>query len=207
MNKADAYQTILERWTITAEDLTKALDENPSLRGMLFGYVAEHKLHQYLSSFPSVSEIAKADDHNRKKKGDCNFSYKGFEFVLESKSLQTNSIKTLEDGTKRATAQVDASDRRKVTLPNGEVIETTNLLKGEFDILAVNCWAFTGDWDFQYALNTDLPLSQHRNYSEEARNNLLATSVTMYWPPKAPFVTDPFELLDKLVEERGYSQP
>jgi hypothetical protein len=37
-------ETILSRWSITAEELTLAIDENPSLRGMLLGYVAELKL-------------------------------------------------------------------------------------------------------------------------------------------------------------------
>lgn len=30
--------SILERWDITAEDLTKVIDRNPSLRGMIIGY-------------------------------------------------------------------------------------------------------------------------------------------------------------------------
>ena len=33
--------TILDEWEITAEELTEPLDENPSLRGMLLGYVAD----------------------------------------------------------------------------------------------------------------------------------------------------------------------
>ena len=37
-------ETILKQWSITDEELTIAIDENPSLRGMLLGYVAEYKL-------------------------------------------------------------------------------------------------------------------------------------------------------------------
>lgn len=29
--------TILEKWQISAEELTKIVDENPSLRGFMFG--------------------------------------------------------------------------------------------------------------------------------------------------------------------------
>ena len=36
--------TILDEWGITPEQLTALLNENPSLRGMLLGYVAELKL-------------------------------------------------------------------------------------------------------------------------------------------------------------------
>lgn len=33
--------TILEKWQITAEELTKIVEDNPSLRGFMFGYVSE----------------------------------------------------------------------------------------------------------------------------------------------------------------------
>jgi hypothetical protein len=39
-------------------------------------------------------------------------------------------------------AQVDASDSRTISLPDGSTMKTTCLLRGEFDILAVNCFAF-----------------------------------------------------------------
>jgi len=39
-------QSILQRWSITADELTAAIDANPSLRGMLLGYVAEHHLRK-----------------------------------------------------------------------------------------------------------------------------------------------------------------
>ena len=36
--------SILKRWDITVEELTRVVDQNPSLRGMLLGYLAELKL-------------------------------------------------------------------------------------------------------------------------------------------------------------------
>ncbi len=62
--------TILEKWGITAEQLTQVLEKNPSLRGMILGYVAEQKLKEIISTLTDVSFITKFDDHNRKKKGD-----------------------------------------------------------------------------------------------------------------------------------------
>ncbi len=35
--------SILERWDITPEELTEVIDQNPSLRGMILGYLAELK--------------------------------------------------------------------------------------------------------------------------------------------------------------------
>lgn len=85
--------TILSRWSVSVEDLTVAIDENPSLRGMLFGYVAEYKLRtMWFAGRPGVTHYVKHDDHDRKKKGDLVVTYNGVAFTVESKSLQTGSI-------------------------------------------------------------------------------------------------------------------
>src|SRR5260370_3809984 len=86
-------QNILRRWDITVDELTDAIDGNPSLRGMLFGYVAEHHLRKlWFIGRPHVTHYIKYDDHDRKKKGDLVVTYKGQPLKVESKSLQTNSI-------------------------------------------------------------------------------------------------------------------
>ena len=41
-------ETILERWHLTADELTQIVDLNPSLRGFMFGYVAEFQLRKFL---------------------------------------------------------------------------------------------------------------------------------------------------------------
>src|SRR5713101_8003606 len=131
-------QTILERWDISAEELTAAIDANPSLRGMLLGYVAEFHLRKmWFQGRPNVSHFIKYDDHDRKKKGDLFVTYKDHLFKIECKSLQTNSIRRVGD-TFIGKAQCDASDRRTVTFADGSTLETTCLLAGEFDMLAVN---------------------------------------------------------------------
>ena len=68
--------SILERWDITTEDLTKVIDRNPSLRGMIIGYLAEMKLEQLWLSGKGISHVGKHDDHDRKKKGDRIVVYK-----------------------------------------------------------------------------------------------------------------------------------
>jgi len=79
--------TILERWQITAEELTEIVDANPSMRGNMFGYVAEMKLRKMWFSSERITESVKYDDHDRKKKGDLVVTYKGYSFIIESKSL------------------------------------------------------------------------------------------------------------------------
>lgn len=95
---AQAEATILDRWQITAEELTEVIDGNPSLRGMLLGYLAEVKLRHIWFSGSEIERSFKYDDHDRMKKGDLVVVYRGKEFIIEAKSLQTNTIK-YDDGT------------------------------------------------------------------------------------------------------------
>lgn len=200
--------TILEEWDINAEQLTNLLDGNPSLRGMLLGYVAELKLKEIITSFPEVSFTTKFDDHNRKKKGDLYIVYHGRAFDVESKSLQSSMI-DYDDESKTwyGKAQVDASDRRTITLPSGQQLNTTLLLRGEFDVLAVNCYAFENQWRFVFARNSDLPYSNYKQYSEEAKKALIASLIPVSWPPKPPFYSDLRTLLNEMIDEGLGSDP
>lgn len=172
----------------------------------MLGYIAEIKLHELLIVNPLVTALLKDDDHNRKKKGDRRLVYKGHEFVIESKSLQTAKCKQLPDGTFVGGAQVDGSDRRTVTFADGSTLETTNLLTGEFDVLAVNIYAFENKWRFVYALNRDLPRSSYKKYTPIQQQALLATMVPVTWPPSGIFTSDIFSLLDRLIEEKERSE-
>ena len=192
-------KSILERWEITIEELTRVVDQNPSLRGMIFGYLAELKLENLLQQqHEGLLRILKPDDHDRTKKGDSVVLYKGRRFVFESKSLQTNSVGKTDRGW-QGSAQVDASDRREVTLPDGTQLSTTCLLQGEFDILAVNVFAFEEKWRFVFAKNSDLPRSRYRGYTPYQRQHLLATLVPINWPPPPPFREEPFTLMNEML--------
>lgn len=193
--------TILEDYEIDAEILTQIVKKNPSLRGMLLGYVAEYKFEELFLQHPLIEVVGKADDHDRKHKGDRNIKYRDRNFVLEVKSLQTNTIKRITDllnpgGYWAAKAQVDASDNRTITLPTGHKVTTTCLLEREFDILAVNCFAFEGKWRFVFAKNEDLPHTTAKKYSDEEKRYLLATTVEVTWPPRPPFTDDLISLFE-----------
>lgn len=192
---------ILERWGLTLEELTEVIDGNPSLRGFMIGYVGEFKLRKTILADKRISHVHKYDDHDRTHKNDVAVSYKGHEFTFEVKSLQTNSIRKVGE-VYSGDFQCDASDKRPVRLPNGETIQTTCLLVGGFDLVAVNLFAFREQWDFAFALNRDLPRSKSKKYTPRQQKYLLATSVKITWPLQAPFVADPFALLDELIAER-----
>lgn len=191
-------ESVLERWDITVEELTQVVDQNPSLRGMLLGYLAELKLEKLWLRQEGISHVSKHDDHDRKKKGDRVIVYKGREFIFESKSLQTNTIRKTDEGW-IGKAQVDASDRHEVTLPDGSTVNTTCLLRAEFHILAVNVFAFEEKWRFVFAKNSDLPSSRYKGYTAYQRSHLLATLVTVGWPPEPPFHEEPFTLMNEML--------
>jgi hypothetical protein len=196
--------SILDRWKLTEQELTVIIDENPSLKGFLLGYIGEYKLRTLLMANPNVTDLRKPDDHDRRRasKNDVTVQYKGQFFTVEVKSLQTNSIKRAEDGTFVGTVQVDASDRRTVTLSDGSRIETTCLLCGEFDILAVNIFQFRNEWEFGFILNDDLPRSKSKKYSPLQQAELLATTMRISYPLTPPFVLNPFQLFDSLLDKK-----
>ena len=152
--------SILKKWNLTEEELTEIINENPSMRGLMLGYIAEYKLRKMHFTDPRFSNVIKDDDHDRRKKGDLRVTYKGREVLIECKSLQTNTIRKTESGY-IAKYQCDASDRRKVTFSDGSTIETTCLRVGEFDIIAVNLFSFEEKWRFAFALNSELPRSKY----------------------------------------------
>ncbi len=117
------------------------------------------------------------------------------------KSLQTNSIQKVEEE-HIGKFQCDASDRRRVTLPDGQQVETTCLVVGEFDLLAVSLFGFENEWRFAFAKNEALPRSKHKGYTEEQRIYLLATLVEVSWPLKSPFELEPYKLLEEIVQTK-----
>ena len=192
---------ILEKWQITAEELTKIVEENPSLRGFMFGYVSEYKARTYFDGHENIEKIMKYDDHDRSSKGDISFFYKGKEFKIEAKSLQTNCVIKTGDSSWTGKFQCDASDRREILLPNGHTVNTTCLAVGEFDIVAVSLYAFGDEWKFAFAKNSDLPHpgTRSRNVAESDREYLIKTLIDITWPLQPPFTTDVYALLDSML--------
>lgn len=171
------------------------------MRGLLTGFVAEYKLQRSVFSDSRIHKLIRYDDHDRNRPADFSFEFHGEKLTVEVKSLQTKSVR-IQNGVCSGRCQVDASDKRNVVLPNGSSIETTCLLAGKFDILAVNLYEFTQDWNFGFIRNRDLPRSKYARYTEYQRKHLLATTVKVTWPLEPPWFLDPFELLSIIVSER-----
>lgn len=202
LRKLEKQNTIFDRWDITSEELTEIVDKNPSLRGAMIGYIAEKKLHEIWFSCPQITHSTKYDDHDRKNKGDLVITYKNQSFKIECKSLQTSSVR-FKKNKWTGKCQCDASDKRKVDFPDGTSVETTCLLINEFDLLAVNLFAFENEWRFVFVKNNVLPKTKHKKYTPEQQKLLLKGSVNVSWPPELPFTDEPFQLLDEIIEERA----
>jgi len=192
---------LLEQWGVIPDELNEILASRPSLRGILIGFVAEYKLSQMWFTDPRIDKLERYENHDRTRPGDFGFLYKGMPISVQVKSLQTNSVRRTEIGY-TGTFQCDASDRRPVTLPNGQVVETTCLVIGGFDLLAVNLFEFGQEWRFAFAKNADLPRTKSSRYTSEQCQYLLATSVRITWPLQPPFHEEPFEVLDTIVAGR-----
>jgi hypothetical protein len=207
MSAAGDLETVLarirdpENWA-DADTLFRVIRDNPSLRGFIYGYVSEMKFEEfYLRSADWIDHFIKDDDH-KKSKSDRTIVYRGTAISVQVKSVQTNSIKVSNSGF-IAKVQNDASDRRKVKLPNGRTIETTCYLVGEYDLLAVSLQPFTGIWKFAFKLNQDLNRTTSSKYRPSDRQHLLATLETLTYPLDASWTTDFRRALDLALVARG----
>ena len=198
---------LLEKWDINLRQLEELILKNPSLRGFIIGYLAEAKVRELFANDRRITSLKKFDDHDRTNKHDLVITYKGKEYSFEIKSLQTATVKpSKQDNIElEARFQCDASDRRKIKLRSGKIVETTCLKFGEFDIIAVNLYAFKNKWDFAFAFNKDLPSSEFKKYPPAIRKHLIKSIIPISFPIQSPFVSDPFVLLDRLHKERGNS--
>lgn len=148
-------ENLLYRWGLTVRELTEIVDANPSMRGLMLGYVAEHKLRRMYFEDPRIAALVKDDDHDRKNRGDIRFNYRGRSF---------------REGFS-ASYQCDAGDSRIVRFSDGSEVKTTCLLAGEFDLVAVNLFALEEEGRFAFALNRDLPRSRFHKYTPLQQRN------------------------------------
>ena len=190
---------LLEDWDTNLDELNEIINSRPSLRGMLIGFLAEYKISKLWFSDKRIQNLVRFDNHDRQKHGDFGFIYKGVSITVQVKSLQTKSVQRTSSGYS-GIFQCDASDRRQVVLPNKDVVDTTCLLVGGFDILAVNLFEFGHKWRFAFAKNKNLPRTTYSKYPPKQQKYLLATSNRITWPLEPPFIDEPFSLLDEFVK-------
>ena len=191
-------ETIID--AIPPDDLVQAIKRAPSLRGMILGYISEEMFARHVLEDQIFSDIRKPDDHDRENnKIDRDFMYKGKRVSVQLKSVQTNSICWhTEHNCIVASVQNDGSDKRDVKLPNGEIVSTTNYKIGDYDILAVPLFPFTGTWKFGYMLNRDCRKTTSNKYTDEQKSYLLSTMEEIYYPLKFPWFVSIKDAIENL---------
>jgi hypothetical protein len=120
---------LLEAWSLTRDELSEIVAENPSMRGLMFGFVAEYKMKKLWLLRPKIANLMRPRSHDRKQKCDFAFDYKEQPIKLEVKCLDTPKVKRTGDDYV-GTFQCNASDKTEVMLPSGETIQTNCLLVG-----------------------------------------------------------------------------
>jgi len=157
--KPSLAASILKGFTL--DDIQDIAEDNPNLRGYLQGYLAERVLKAQIEELDGVSYIEKIPDES-KVKGDFLILYRGQEFTLEAKSLATNSVKAEPESGWSARVRAKNVCKRDLEVPGLGLVRTSNLIKGDFDILGICCFAATGSWDFMYMHSSHLP--EHSRY-------------------------------------------
>jgi len=137
---------------LSKERLAKCIDENPSLRGYIRGYISEEKLRDYLENIPGISEVKKIPDLHSKK-GDFSFLYQKKEYSVELKSLSDDVKEDFLNSGVKASLSLKRTGIRK--LSDGRT--TICLDRNQFDILAICTVSIAGEWGFKFILNKYLP--------------------------------------------------
>lgn len=191
------------RW-MDPEILVDLITQNPSLRGMTYGYVSEAALKPLLQARYNISDVYKPDDHKRNLfKSDLTITYRHHQYTIQVKSVQTNSIKSVGNGVFRCNLQNDASDSWTILLPDGSTVQTTCYLIGKYDILAVGLQPFTGTFEYAFKKNKDLTRTTSRKYTDYQKHHLLSTTERLFWPLDSGWTTE-FLLL---LEDRDLGRP
>jgi hypothetical protein len=198
--KASHKPTVFKKWGFTMQEVSDLVEANPSMKGLIAGYLAEVQLRRMFFSDARTEYLGKHDDHDRINKGDLRILYKGREFNYESKSLNGKNFK-FYDGKWHGRANVDGSDSIIKELPSGKKVKTVLLPYGTFDIVAVNLFAFEDAWHFIFARNKDLPSCKHKDLTDEERKYFLMSMIPVTWPPTPPWTDDPYPLMDEILAE------
>lgn len=141
---------------IPLEELESIIEENPKLRGVIQGYIAEYKLIDKLRSTPGVTDVSKIPDRHGVKK-DIQIKYLDTDITIECKSILSATVKTdTIHGTWQGTVQCKNSDSIHAIV-NGEATKHTNLTRGGFDIMSISTYAVDGLWNAVYIENRYMP--------------------------------------------------
>lgn len=139
---------------IATENIADMIDENPALRSYLMGYFSEFHFTRTLSSLKAVTSFRKIPDHDDQH-GDYEVIYRGVPLTIEVKSI---SGKKLSADLGNGSWEGNVCIKRFKNTTN----TSTHIPVGTFDILAINCFSVSGNWDFLYLENHQIPTAKSK---------------------------------------------
>jgi hypothetical protein len=180
----------------TNDELEEVISSNPNLRGYLQGYLAEVALKKQLLEIEGVSEVIKIPDHDEER-GDLRVTYKGLPLTIEVKSIKTDSVrKDVLHDTWQGTVTIKSSDKREVEVEGLGLINSSHLIRGQFDILAISCYAVSGQWEFVFMDNDHLPPKSYKT------PELIKTSFVVNPQTTPCLITDMQSILEGTYEKK-----
>lgn len=205
-------------WKLDPEEFNRIIDKNSNALSAIYGYVAEERLREaFLEDDDRVTNLRSPADQDSADKGDWAFQWRGEPMKIEVKSLQTHTIKEVnqdqatltDDGSEPIRYKAGfhlkgTSDQRQIT-HEGEQYNTTlmDVEKTDVDIMGVNLYKIKDEWDFAFLKVDDLPRSKGSNYPDSLRQKLARSQIKLTIPLQDPYTKDLYGLMDEILEERG----
>lgn len=182
----------------TLQDLQDLIDANPYLRGYLQGYLAESVLTKQLLQVPGVESVDKIPDVSDQW-GDLLVVYHGVEVSVECKSLSSGVLR--EDTLNmawEASVLCKNTDKRVVYVEGLGEVQSVNLHKGGFDILAICTYPVTGQWEFLFLENRMLP-------EPDDKPGFIKSRFTINTATTPGLTDDPSKILTEVIrQKRGF---
>jgi hypothetical protein len=173
------------------QELRNTINNDPAVRSFFLANKSEKKLRQHLAQIPGVTEVCNIADSDPTK-ADMRFKYLDMPMTIEVKSLGTDSIKEdILTNSWQGTVAIKNTDKRTYTI-DGLEQSSTHLERGQFDILAINCFAVRGKWEFQFMDNEYIPAKS------AVTPNLLKTKFVVN-PKTTPLLVEDLATMIQLV--------
>lgn len=184
------------------EDLVSLILGNPNLRGPVTGHAGEKFFKEFVVDVnPQFTEVFKPAENGEDCRVDLFFNYNNRRYKVQVKSISTRTIRSNGEGTAYE-CRVDAGYHRSIetVMANGHTIKSKCSLRGDYDILAISTYLFTGDLSsFVYMPNYLISQPTKRSgIPDEFRPLYMSTSEKLRFPliQGTKWTTDLSSLLD-----------
>lgn len=172
------------------------------------GYNSEYVLEKKVHAVPGVTDVFKPGDNNLQVKGDLVATYKNVPLSIEVKNVRRKYndpsrrprvVQNLLETYWVGTFCTRSSRSRKIKFSDGSEAQTYNVLRGRYDIIAVNVFQMTKKQEFVYCLEKNLPSTKHGNthLTPLQCDETLQSEIHVRWPPVEPWTDDLGSILEQ----------